>query len=320
MADLTPQTPPTTDEPKPLAAYQAERTARREGKEPDPVAAVETPDAIEAKTDPVVTPIEAPTHERFTDPDTNEVLDLRTRRGKRIHALVSERNTLRAQLAQSASRQPAVEAKTPPAAVAKETADAEPDPANYPNKEFDAGYLRDHAAFTAQKAVTHAIAEQQASARRAQAETEMGQTIKGYRERATAFAKTTPDFDAVITGTPGDLASPVMQHAIFASEQGPQIAYWLATHPTDAAQWFAETKDLTAASMPFVKRQLEALIVTPSVPAAPPQSRISNAPPPAPAVSGAQVPPVQAPGPTTSYRDYRPARDQRRRNAGLATV
>lgn len=305
----------------PLAAYQAERTARREGKDPTAeVAPAETPDAVEAKVDaPVVAPIEAPTHERFTDPDTGEVLDLRTRRGKRIQALVAERNTYRTKYEQAMSRQPPAEPKTPPAPVAKDT-DGEPDPKTYPNQEFDAGFLRDHAAFTAQKAVKQALADQQELTRRAQAETEMGHTITGYRARATVFAKTQPDFDAVISGTQGDLVSPVMQHAIFASEQGPQIAYWLGTHPADAAQWFAETKDLTAASMPFVKRQLEALVTTTKAAPAPPQSRISNAPPPAPAVSGAQVPPAAPVSAQTQLPDYRKIREQRRRAQGLATV
>ena len=69
-----------------------------------------------------------------------------------------------------------------------------------------------------------------------QAEREANEALaEAYNERVTAFAETVPDFHQKVAD-PTLPISPAMARHIQSSEQGPQIAYYLANNRADAAR------------------------------------------------------------------------------------
>lgn len=313
--DITPEHGVVTTEDStlpvtPLKDYQVERIARRKGESVvPPVAAVPATEVPEPEST-------VPTEHRFEDPDTGEVLDGRTRYAKRVMKLAREKNDWKAKFEQLAARPAAAPASmTPPAAQTIPAADVEPSPESFPNGQWDPGYLTARTAWIARQEVQKATTAQQQRAAEEHAKADLQTATQAYATRAQTFAKTTPDFDQVLSAVQGDVVSPVMQHAILTSDQGPQIAYWLATHVDQARGWFTHTQSFGREAMPFIRGQLEAL-VKPSAPA-PAQPRISDAPAPAPVVSGAAVPPALPVDGSTNLASYRPQREARRKSLGL---
>lgn len=238
----------------------------------------------EAPESPDPTPAEpAKTGERWSDPDTGEVLDMRTRRAKRIKSLWQKTQDLEAKLAaQTPSPSAPASPTTPPAAAARPQAD-DPEP-----KEVD--FADDWNAW--QRAHTGWIARQEFQKQRTRDKTDadalsfregLAQQATAYATRAKAFASEVPDFAERISKA--DLPiSHVMQHAVFASEQGPRIALWLLDHPTDAAALKASTDSLGPDQMPLVRDLLESKLPAKAAAAVPP---VTRAPSPVTPLTGA---------------------------------
>jgi hypothetical protein len=105
---------------------------------------------------------------------------------------------------------------------------------------------------------------------------------KAWMERQTAFTATTPDYQEVV-GANSLWISDAMIGAILESEHGPAVLYFLATHPEEATQLAAESKDHPPSTVPVMRRLLESKVASPA-PAAPtgPAKAASRSPVPAP--------------------------------------
>jgi hypothetical protein len=86
------------------------------------------------------------------------------------------------------------------------------------------------------------------------------QTRLAHYEREQAFAAQTPDYVEMMHAAAKLPCSPAMETAILASEHGPKVAYFLATHPEEAVRLSQETAGLPASAAPMVRRDLEALV------------------------------------------------------------
>jgi hypothetical protein len=110
----------------------------------------------------------------------------------------------------------------------------------------------------AKRAVTDAATEKQTAI--AAANESRTVAVAQYLERGEAFKADHPDYDDVVTNNQDIQVSGVMEVAILTSEHSAAIAYYLGSHPDEAAQLAAETKDLDDKGLAFVRRTLEARI------------------------------------------------------------
>jgi hypothetical protein len=105
--------------------------------------------------------------------------------------------------------------------------------------------------------------------------------VQEYQAQGEALKAEFPDYDDVVTNNQDIHVSGVMEVAILTSKHGGRIAYYLGTHPEEAAALAADTKDLGEAGLALVRRTLEARIErsTPSTPhdAAPPVTATASA-------------------------------------------
>jgi hypothetical protein len=85
-------------------------------------------------------------------------------------------------------------------------------------------------------------------------------TIATHTERIAAFAAKTPDYFDKIQEARSLPVSVAMEAAIIASDHGPAIAYFLATHPEEGAQLAYETQGLDASAAAVVRRLLESKV------------------------------------------------------------
>jgi hypothetical protein len=148
----------------------------------------------------------------------------------------------------------------------------EPNPANYQYGEADAGFIRDLAAFSARQAFA-------AEAERHSAQTQAQAVEKTWNDRQVTYATSKPDYFDVIEGEWA--CSVPMADAIRTSDDGPAVAYHLASHPEEARR-IAGLNPL--AQIREIGR-LEAKLAQPVTPS-PPLKIASDAPAPAPTVRG----------------------------------
>lgn len=289
----------TPETPSPLATW---REARKDGQtarvEPTQTPAP-TPSPVAASDDdgPAITPDPIPAEpakkdERYTDPDTGDVLDRRTRSARRIIALNSKVKELQTQIADLTKRQSVPpRTETPPAAAESRQAaptpghdDPRPKESDFPN---DWGaFLAADAAWSARQAIREERAQHAEQQKVESFKRDYQSAYQQYRDRAAEFAKTTPDFDAVVSQ---DLAmSPVMQHAIITSDHGPRLAYWLGQHPDQAARLLRDSSAMGPEHMPLVRDLLERMSAPPPV-VEKPAPAVSKAPPPVKGLEGAPV-------------------------------
>ena len=106
--------------------------------------------------------------------------------------------------------------------------------------------------------------------------------MQAHTARVQAFAKATPDYFDVI-GKAGDLPlSPAMEHVLVTSDRGPELAYFLATHPEEALRLSQETVSLPATAAPLVRQLLESKLQASSTASSGPVVRGSHPSVPAP--------------------------------------
>ena len=134
------------------------------------------------------------------------------------------------------------------------------------------------------------IAEQAEDSKRnleAAKSAEQQSTVQAYQIRAQQFASQAPDFETVVTSSQVQLSETV-QEQILSSDYGPQIAYYMAKNPMEAAEIAMLDKPLDAA------RALGRL-----------ESRLSQAPPKR--VTQAPTPMKPIAGSTGSRPDFDPS-------------
>jgi len=144
----------------------------------------------------------------------------------------------------------------------------EPKASDYTYGEEDAAYIHDKAKFEARQ--EYETAEQERAAR------EHGERVeKTWDDRQVAFAADKPDFFDKVAAN--DLPiSPPMAIAIKTSENGPAVAYHLATNPDEARRLAA----LDPIAQVREVGRLEAKLEQPASPNTPNTKTVSDAPPP----------------------------------------
>ncbi len=158
--------------------------------------------------------------------------------------------------------------------------------------------------------------EQQKSESAARSEQEK---VHAYMNRAQAFASQNPDFEEVVAGIPQELLPIELQKAVMAHERGPEIAYKLALNEDELFQLASTRPELMERAIARYASRLDAAPPTQEAEQAPPafaptptNKPISQAPAPAPRVSGRA--PTETPSEKlTDDEWYRRDREQRRK-------
>ena len=317
-----------------VAAYRAAKLEARSGKTadkaPDPPAEPVKAEASAPTGEPAGEDAEIakiPTDQRVTDPETGDVLDRRTRAGKRIVALLGRVKSYEARIAELQAQ---IGQQTPPKAPDAPKAPASTaDP--FPN--FDAWLAQDGNAEKSYEEYIDARAdhrtEQRLAADRAkqhQSDTDRAQAerFRALDSREAAFSKDHPDYTEVVRPAAEQLARGVAkQHPtalaiaefVQLSDQGPAIAYFLGQHPE-------EHQRLAALPPAVALVELGSLVGRPQPAAAPAQPvtpPVSSAPKP-PTTLGTKstgpVDPIESAVVADDFPAYRAAR-LRERTANL---
>lgn len=95
-----------------------------------------------------------------------------------------------------------------------------------------------------------------------QAERQRLDARRTFADREQAYAAATPDYADVMARAANTPISPLMEEAILASDRGPQLAYFLATHPEEATSLAQETANLPASAASLVRRLLDSKLTT----------------------------------------------------------
>jgi len=189
---------------------------------------------------------------------------------RRIDRLTREKYELQAQL-EAAQRQLAAKPAAP-AEAPKPAPNGKPKLEDYDTHEEFVEALTDWK--IAQK--TQEFSER-AAREKAQAEQQAKQQT--WLERKAEAAKRIPDLEEVLDQ---ELPlTPAMRDTILESEKGPDLAYWLGTHPTECAR-IAKLSPLAAA------RELGRVEASFEKPPAPESKKVTNAPKPIKPVAGAK--------------------------------
>jgi len=92
---------------------------------------------------------------------------------------------------------------------------------------------------------------------RIQAAQQQQHALYTHTERIQSFAATTPDYFEKIQAAARTPVAKVMEAAIIQSDRGPEIAYFLATHPEDAIRLAQAHVQRPLSDAPFVRELLE---------------------------------------------------------------
>ena len=174
----------------------------------------------------------------------------------------------------------------------------EPDPTDYEHGDLDARFIRDHATFHA----TRTFREESA---RAEVARQQRDQLSAFDTNAAAAAQKHPDSHEVVGRNyerAASLCTDAMRQAIISSEDGPSVAYHLASNPDEARR--------IAALDPISQiRALGRLEATLANPAAPPRNPATNAPAATPQVRGAGGRYTTGPRDDQSMSDWLDARN-----------
>lgn len=140
-------------------------------------------------------------------------------------------------------------------------------------------FVREHAAWAAREELRKAR-EEEANQKKQERERERHQK---YEERVNKTRTKYEDFDDLVTD-PSLPITPDMADYIRESEEGPEVAYWLAKNPQEAAR----IAQMNGRDADRALARIEARVSTPApAPAAP--KPVTNAPPPPPTVGTASA-------------------------------
>lgn len=140
-------------------------------------------------------------------------------------------------------------------------------------------FVREHAAWAAREELRKAR-EEEASQKKQERDRERHQK---YEERVNKTRAKYEDFDDLVTD-PSLSITPEMAEYIRDSEEGPEVAYWLAKNPQEAAR----IAQMNGRDADRALARIEARVSTPApAPAAP--KPVTNAPPPPPTVGTASA-------------------------------
>jgi hypothetical protein len=121
---------------------------------------------------------------------------------------------------------------------AKSTAESEPKAADYPQGEYDPGFLSDLAAHKAASKIEAKLSERDERENKRQITERQQEAVDDFLERADATRKLIPDYDATVAAFAnqgGKFEHHVIEE-IRDSEKGPELAYHIAKTPGLAAE------------------------------------------------------------------------------------
>lgn len=101
--------------------------------------------------------------------------------------------------------------------------------------------------------------------------------LAGFNERAATVRQQNPDFDAVLQSAATGVSDAVME-TILETEDGPSVAYYLAKNPTELYRLNAMNERQQVLELGRISSRLSAKM---------PERKVTNAPPPPPAVKAA---------------------------------
>lgn len=138
------------------------------------------------------------------------------------------------------------------------------------------------------------------------------QTLMTYQQKLEAFVETHPDFEEAVGSIDPRFFSPELERAVMAHDKGPALAYHLATNEEALWQIASVRPDLVAEAVNRMASRLgSAPAVQQQAAPVPPAKPISQAPPPAPVLSGRA--PTQVPQEKLTDDEWYKADRERRR-------
>lgn len=226
--------------------------------EPTPVEQVATEPQADAADDATKTTDTAEPGEGHDDHADTDPAELPKGVKKRIDTLTRQKYEREARIAE-------LEAKL----AAQQPQPKEPQPQDFADLET---YLDAKAEYLAQQKISTA---QSATAQHAAIQ----EKAESFSQRAASIRATAPDFDAVIAAVPPDLLKPEMAETILDMEEGPQVAYHLATNLHECARIAAMSGRQQAMELGKLAARLVAPKVVPKpAPAPAPRVRTNSAP------------------------------------------
>lgn len=176
---------------------------------------------------------------------------------KRIDKLTQQRYEREARIRE-------LEAKLAEQERTAQASQPEPDPTQFDDLEK---YLAAKVEFETGKKLREI--EQQRTVQQKQAE-----RVAGFNERAASIRQANPDFDAVLQSAAIGVSDAVME-TILESDDGPSVAYYLAKNPTELYKLNAMGERQQVLELGRISARLSAKV---------PERKVTQAPPPAPAV------------------------------------
>lgn len=168
---------------------------------------------------------------------------------------------------------------------------AGPKPEDYPQGEYDPGYLSELAATKAASRVEESLRSREEAGVKERADTARNEMLEDFQERAAEFKLLAPDFDDVIASLAKSMTlNSHLAEELFESDAGPSILYHLAQNPQKAQK-------LNAMSPREVAREigrLEAKMTTPQ------PRKQTQAPQPVQPLSGGAASPAKDPAKMTT--------------------
>ena len=210
---------------------------------PEPVAA--EPAAAAPAVPVAAEPVAAPAEPAAPKPSRGYKLKLELEREKTTRLERELEEARRAPRAEPAAPPATPVAATPaPAApaAAPDAANPEPDPNEYENGVYDPAFIKAIGKWTyneekrLEREQVAATARQTEAQARTDSDTRDQQAFDNWRKAQIEEAKVRhEDFDAVIAKQHDvDITNDVMNQALWSDDRGAELAYWLATHPTEA--------------------------------------------------------------------------------------
>ena len=95
-------------------------------------------------------------------------------------------------------------------------------------------YITAKTEYLADRKIQATLSEREQRAAAAQAQAAQAKTAEGWQKRVAIASEEIPDFYEVVANADVPM-TPAMQQAIVESDVGPKLAYYLATHPDEAA-------------------------------------------------------------------------------------
>ncbi len=132
-------------------------------------------------------------------------------------------------------------------------------------------YVTAKAQWVARRQISEALAQNEQTVRAQRAQQEAQALNSSWQERVTAITAKYPDFEDVVGGSETPM-TPAMGRAILESDVGPELVYWLAQNPAEAAKIAQLSPLRTVAALGRIEERLTA--------APPPAPKVSKAPPP----------------------------------------